>query len=278
MIITILADNRTLNSQCFATEHGLSVHIQSAEHSLLLDTGASSLFATNAQAMGLDLSAVDIVFISHGHQDHAGGLATFLDLNKRAQVIVSSAAVGGRYFSKRSFLHSITTEWPREAMKGRTIYVDDTQDLGDDIRAVANISQNNPMPKGNNNLFVESSAGTLLPDDFRHELVLYVNGLLFTGCAHNGLENILASCPWPIHTVLGGFHLLDAHAGENYESIEELTALAHRLKDHYPTTTFYTSHCTGDQVFSTMHTVMGDRLKPFCCGMQLNIEESPLQP
>ena len=52
-------------------------------------------------------------------------------------------------------------------------------------------------------------AGDYIHDDFRHELALYVDGLLFTGCAHSGLKNILAACPWLVHTVVGGFHLLD---------------------------------------------------------------------
>ena len=77
------------------------------------------------------------------------------------------------------------------------------------------------MPKGNQNLYVQDAAGNFIHDDFRHELALYVDGLLFTGCAHSGLENILAACPWPVHTVVGGFHLLDGQETMwNYNTIE----------------------------------------------------------
>ena len=103
-------------------------------------------------------------------------------------------------------------------------------------------------------------------DDFRHELVLYVDGLLFTGCAHSGLENILSACPWPVHTVVGGFHLLDG-----LETEEELAALAQRLKAKYPNTQFYTSHCTGDKVFAVLKTIMGNQLHAFSCGMTITI-------
>ena len=98
------------------------------------------------------------------------------------------------------------------------------------------------------------------------ELALYVDGLLFTGCAHSGLENILSACPYPVKTVIGGFHLLD-----NHEEEEELTALAQRLTAGYPETQFYTSHCTGDKVFATLKAVMGGRLQAFCCGTQKDI-------
>jgi 7,8-dihydropterin-6-yl-methyl-4-(beta-D-ribofuranosyl)aminobenzene 5'-phosphate synthase len=97
-------------------------------------------------------------------------------------------------------------------------------------------------------------------------LALYVDGVLFTGCAHSGLENILAACPWPVHTVIGGFHLLDGQ-----ETEEELTVLAQRLKAKYPETLFYTSHCTGDKVFATLKTIMGEHLHAFSCGMTITI-------
>ena len=79
--------------------------------------------------------------------------------------------------------------------------------------------------------------------------------------AHSGLENILAACPYPVKSVVGGFHLLDGQ-----ESEEELHELAERLKEHYPATRFYTSHCTGDNVFEVMKGVMGKQLQPFCAG------------
>ena len=120
------------------------------------------------------------------------------------------------------------------------------------------------MPKGNQNLYVQNNAGNYIHDDFRHELALYVDGLLFTGCAHSGLENILAACPWPVHTVVGGFHLLD-----NHETTEELAKLAKRLTEAYPETLFYTSHCTGDKVFAVLKTIMGEQLHAFSCGMTI---------
>ena len=117
------------------------------------------------------------------------------------------------------------------------------------------------MPKGNRNLYVQDAHGDYIHDDFRHELALYVDGLLFTGCAHSGLENILAACPWPVHSVVGGFHLLDGQ-----ETDDEIKALAQRLKAKCPETQFYTSHCTGNHVFEVMKDVMGGQLQSFRCG------------
>ena len=253
---TVLSDNRSCD-RSLETEHGLSILLETEKYHILLDTGASDVFVRNAERMGIDLGTVDYVFISHGHSDHAGGLKHLLCINNRAKIIVSPYAVSGKFFSKRRYLHSITTEWPQE-MQERVLFVNDSCEIADSLHIIAHIPQSHPMPRGNQHLFVEDAEGNYVNDDFRHELALYTNGLLFTGCAHSGLENILAACPYPVSTVVGGFHLLDDH-----ESEEELTVLANRLIEAYPNTQFYTSHCTGDEVFALLKTIMNNQLHAF---------------
>ena len=280
---TVLSDNRSDDSR-LSTEHGLSILLEAEQHRILLDTGASDVFIKNAESLGVNLSDVDYVFISHGHSDHAGGLRYFLEHNRQAQVIVSPDAMSGKFFSKRGNLHSITTEWP-EIDKNRLILINQTCEIAEAIHVIAHIPQNHPMPKGNRNLYVQDVNGETtiereqcdacidiaerggvrrsqyIHDDFRHELALYVDGLLFTGCAHSGLENILSACRWSVNTVVGGFHLLDGQ-----ETDEEIEALAQRLKAKYPKTLFYTSHCTGNNVFEVMKDEMGEQLQSFRCG------------
>ncbi len=259
---TVLSDNRSNNSR-LSIEHGLSILLQTENHRILLDTGASDVFIRNAEVLGLDLSSVDYVFISHGHSDHAGGLRYFFEHNQprtEFKVIVSPDAMSGKFYSKRGNLHSITTAWP-ESLKDRVITIEKTCEIVDGLYIIAHIPQIHPMPKGNKHLFVEGANGEYVNDDFRHELALYTDGFLFTGCAHSGLENILAACPFPVKSIVGGFHLLDGP-----ETAEELMELAGRLKEHYPSTQFYTSHCTGDNVFEVMKSVMGEQLQSFGCG------------
>ena len=270
---TVLVDNRT-NNPSLEAEHGLSILLETEKHSILLDTGASDVFIRNAERLGKDLSTVDYVFVSHGHSDHAGGLKHFMKINDKAKVIVSPDAISGRFFSKRGNLHSITTAWP-EIPEERLLAIEHSESIGDDIYVIAHISHIHPMPEGNQHLFVQDKQGQYIQDDFRHELALYTGGLLFTGCAHSGLENILAACPLPVNTVVGGFHLLD-----NHESGIKLSELSHRLVDTYPQTQFYTSHCTGDTVFAILQDVMGSKIHPFSCGTTIcnmtdNISHAP---
>ncbi len=260
---TVLTDNRTTN-ESLETEHGLSILLETNGVKVLLDTGASDVFLRNAERMGIDISTVDYVFISHGHSDHAGGLKAFLSVNKKAKIIVSVEALRGKYFSERSFFHSITTAWP-DIPEERLLAVDKSCTIADGVQVIANLPQMHPMPKGDQHLFIQQANGEYVLDDFRHELVLYIDGLLFTGCAHNGLENILSACPYPVNIVLGGFHLLDGH-----ETEEELMSLGKRLAEKYPKTLFYTSHCTGDAVYAELKSVMGEQLHPFSCGVSIS--------
>lgn len=256
---TVLSDNRSDDSR-LTTEHGLSILLHTDRLMILLDTGASDVFIRNAEQLGIDLSDVGYVFISHGHSDHAGGLRYFLEHNQKAQVIVSPDAMSGKFFSKRGNLHSITAEWP-EIDEDRLVLTGRTCEILEGLHVIAHIPQKHPMPKGNQNLYIQDADGNYIHDDFRHELAMYVDGLLFTGCAHSGLENILSACPWPVHSVVGGFHLLDGQ-----ETVDEIKALAQRLKAKYPETQFYTSHCTDDNVFEVMKDVMAEQLHLFNCG------------
>lgn len=268
MTVSILADNRTLDSGRFQTEHGLAALLKTDHWQILMDTGASSAFIENAAQMGVDLSEVDYVFLSHGHADHTGGLTAFIQENSKAKIIVSPAAVSGDFFSSKGGLHSITAKWPLELMEGRTIYIKDTQLLSEGFGIIAGIPQHHPLPQGDRNLLVRNG-DKYLPDTFDHEIALYVDGFLFTGCAHNGLENILEACPWPVSVVLGGFHLMDSQGEDLYESDDELLALAGKLAGKYPQTSFHTSHCTGDRVFETLRSVLGSQLQHFSCGNRL---------
>ena len=61
-------------------EHGfsalVSVRTGSTTTSVLFDTGLSpDAMVTNADRLGIDVSGVNAVVLSHGHFDHAGGLA-----------------------------------------------------------------------------------------------------------------------------------------------------------------------------------------------------------
>lgn len=267
MRLTVLADNRTQDAS-LQTEHGLCVHIDTGRLKLLLDTGASDVFVRNASLLGIDLADVDYVFISHGHRDHAGGLEYALRINEKAKVIVSSAALEGSFHSSRKGMHDITPAWPLAQMEGRLISVHEEM-LIDGMRVIPGISWRHPLPKANKCLFERDAGGTYVQDAFRHEMALQIGDFLFTGCAHNGVMNIMESVTTPLRTVLGGFHLLDSSGADEFESDAEIRRIASELLAGHADTVFYTGHCTGDKAFLSMKSVLGANLRQFSCGMEL---------
>lgn len=73
-------------------EHGLSFYIETVNHKLLMDTGATDAFLVNAEKLGVDLKKVEAVIVSHGHYDHTGGILSFVDLNQDAAAYVQKSA------------------------------------------------------------------------------------------------------------------------------------------------------------------------------------------
>ncbi len=74
MKLHVLVDNNTLIDRYYFAEPGFSVLIEDEDIHLLFDTGYSDIFIRNGQKMGLDLSHLDYVVLSHSHLDHTWGL------------------------------------------------------------------------------------------------------------------------------------------------------------------------------------------------------------
>ena len=100
MKIVTLVENSCGNEKCIA-EHGLCIYIETQNHKLLLDTGQTGAIVKNAEALGIDLSAVDTVILSHGHYDHSGGILPFSKLNNTAQIILQRTAAEPHYNGER---------------------------------------------------------------------------------------------------------------------------------------------------------------------------------
>ena len=84
--IVVLLEN-TKESPKLKCKHGLSLYAETEAHKILFDMGPNVLFLKNAEALGVDITDVDIAVISHGHVDHCGGLKYFLEKNQKQRSI-----------------------------------------------------------------------------------------------------------------------------------------------------------------------------------------------
>lgn len=83
MDLTVLVDNNCKTGSHLLAEFGLSFLLENEYHKVLFDCGSSDVFIKNAYKMGLDLSHVTEIVLSHGHKDHTGGLMRLQDLYRK---------------------------------------------------------------------------------------------------------------------------------------------------------------------------------------------------
>ena len=256
MKITVLTEN---TSACgLPAEHGLSLYIEAAGKKLLFDTGQSALFAENAEKLGVDLSAIELCVLSHGHYDHGGGLMRFLELNKTAPVYMSCYAFEPHYNGEKYI------GLDRELRKSdRIVFTDGVTQIAEGMTLYAYNSREYAVPVDTGGLSMVQD-GVRCPEDFRHEHVLVIeeNGkrILFSGCSHKGVINI-TECFRP-DILIGGFHF------SKLPTSDRLREYAERL-DGYDTT-YYTCHCTGTEQYDFMRRYM-ERLHYLSAGDRVEI-------
>lgn len=258
MKITALTENISLDPN-IAAEHGLSLYIEAKNHKILFDMGQTALFAENAERLGIDLSQVDLAVLSHGHYDHGGGMAHFLEINKTAPIYLSRYAFGDYYNGTQKYIGLDKT---LQSSK-RLIFVGDELKIDDSLSLWSCNMRERKYDLGSFGLNMKAD-GEFLPDSFVHEQYLLIEEdgkrVLISGCSHKGVMDIVS---WFEPDVLvGGFH---------YSKLALDSALkeySQRLSSHK--TAYYTCHCTGAEQFEFMQKFM-PQLSYLYCGTEIEI-------
>lgn len=240
MKITTLMEN-TASAECYTAEHGLSIYIETKNHVILFDSGASGAFADNAEKLGVDLGKVEIAVLSHGHYDHGGGLRTFLALNEHAPVYMNRYAFEPHYNGTEKY---IGLDQGLRA-SGRIVFVEEDLQISEGITVYGCLNAPKVVDFGSSGLNM-IQGGRMMPEDFRHEQYLLAeeNGkkILFSGCSHRGILNVMHG--FRPDVLIGGFHL-------SKHPLDETLAGYAKALDAYPTV-YYTGHCTGTEQYRFM--------------------------
>src|SRR5271156_5705988 len=255
--VTILYDAFG-ESKELTKDWGFSALVEHNGKRILFDTGNNAaIFEHNVKALGVDLTKLDFVVISHRHADHTTGLRYVLSVNPNVTVYVPSDGSNGfggapipdaffraddslpakmRYFEGAEPEH---LTFGKLYDTGKFVLVNQSTEVSPGIFLVRTVSQ---------------KKGTLeLP-----ELTLAIkrpNGLfLVDGCSHSGIEAILeaASAVDPrTEIVFGGLHLVTT-------PVEEIDVLVENLKTKWKVQRIAPGHCTGEAAFARLKKAYGE--------------------
>lgn len=270
MKTTILVDNDAREE--LGCEWGFSALIETDEVTVLLDTGASPLFAKNARELGIDLNDVDAAVLSHAHFDHADGFATFFELNDHAPL----------------FLQEACDETCWSDAKGEMAYIGIQRGLIDEyedrLKRVGGIAQIAPsvwlLPHSTEGLEAIGARehlylkqdGELAADGFAHEQSLVFDtprGLVvFNSCSHGGIEAIIAEARTafperPILALIGGLHLF-------LREDDEVRKLAATIRD-LGIEKVYTGHCTGERALEVLQEEAPETIEAMYAGQSFEL-------
>ena len=236
MRITTLIDNRpSPDDPQLVAEWGLSLCVELNGRHILVDMGASDAFARNAEHLSIDLAAIDVAILSHHHHDHGGGLRRFLELNDHADVYLGVAPDGDPTVKLlgcvRKYIGLDHALAARHAHRFRSVR--ERTEVLPGVFVLPRIVGHHARPAGNKFLYLKRDS-VLVPDDFRHEIVVLPP---FRGMSES--ESVVADI---------GRAVLDLRVE-----------------------TTYTGHCTGEKAFDVLRGAMGERVQAIHTGCRIDL-------
>ncbi len=219
MKLKVLEDNNTFIDNYYLGEPAVSYYIEDGNTKILFDVGYSDAFIKNAQKMNIDLNKISKIVISHGHNDHTGGLTYLFNNinNKNIELIAHTDCL----YEKICDNEYIGTSMKEENLAK----VCNLKLTNLPLKISENIVFLGEIPQSNNfeirEIIGKCKKEENMIDDFVNDdtAIVYKSekGLfIITGCSHSGICNIIEYAKKicednRIYGVIGGFHLFDAN-------------------------------------------------------------------
>jgi 7,8-dihydropterin-6-yl-methyl-4-(beta-D-ribofuranosyl)aminobenzene 5'-phosphate synthase len=260
-------------------EEGLSVFVEAGGHSILFDTGQSISALHNARRLGVSMTAVDTVVLSHSHSDHTGGLRDVLREADGETTVLAHPDVFADRFVRFPSLEAAQGIFPgvsgRELNAGMPYSRRELESWGARFSLVSEPEQIAPgiITTGEVPMLVDFESDTSndverliwngtshiddeILDDLGMILTTTEGLVVILGCAHRGIVNSLyhaqkVTGEQRIHAVLGGSHLARASEERIVRTMDALAALDISL--------IGLCHCTGYPVQARLADRFGDR-------------------
>jgi len=253
--VTTLVEN-TSGVPTLYGEWGQSLLVEVDGLKILFDTGPSRHILENAEKLGIELSTIDKIVLSHGHYDHTGGLKDVLTLLKGSgnrpkgiEVIAHPDIFQEKYFYMKGFpakaIGMPSTRADLEALGARFNLSRDPVRLADNIMTTGEVQVSIDYEQIDPTLHIKD-AENYIPDRLADDLGLIIKTekglIILLGCGHRGLINTILHAQkiagvGQIYAVIGGTHLISANKTQMDETVKALR--------NFNITWLGVSHCTG---------------------------------
>ena len=276
--LSVLCDDKALSDK-YLSEHGVSILLELPNgHRWLFDTGSTDIFLQNAKIMGENLDNLTGIAISHGHEDHTGGLVFYPRLKGKPPVY------GHPYMWHKQY--DIFKDKPLRVVGMPALARKHAWPAFKPVNNVAKLDENLyfftdiPREPGSyaptkGKFFNEDATGACPIIDDATVVVKMPKGLVVVfGCAHAGYINIFKAIEkeFPkdkVLAVIGGIHLKKA------DDKVLAQALAYTDKVRAKDFVFCCSHCTGEKTIAYFKKHYGDKVvKPSGSGTVLEFPAS----
>lgn len=204
MKLVVLVDNNSLIDNYYLAEPALSFYIEDEDRRILFDTGYSDVIIRNAKAMDINLNEINTIVLSHGHNDHTGGLVYLKDLKQHIDIYccenVDEEKVHGEHILTCPIkLKDLPNNFELHISNSPQLVSKHLTFMGKIDRIIQPLRM-----LGNDPLFDDSAL--LYKGDSEISII--------TGCSHSGICNIVNQAKNisgidNINRIVGGFHLLN---------------------------------------------------------------------
>jgi 7,8-dihydropterin-6-yl-methyl-4-(beta-D-ribofuranosyl)aminobenzene 5'-phosphate synthase len=277
MRITIISED-TAHGRLIA-EHGFCALIEPDDgEPILLDTGQGMALRYNAPLLGVDLSKIHKIAISHGHYDHTGGLGYLISIphERSLEIYLHPKALGEKLVKDKAMQYRYIgmSVHPGALRFASAFLMMNTEpvEIQEGIRLTGEIPRRcefEPQPKDFFELIVPdlTLAEDVLMDDQSLIVDLGSEFALISGCAHAGIVNTLEytmelTGKKPM-IVVGGTHLVDA-------SDERISRTIERFKE-IDVRRVALGHCTGWKALRAFEEAYGEEFIRLHAGLTVEI-------